>query len=163
MTTCIACPRQQARASLSNTATTVIAVITAMTFAACGAAPTPLYHQYQESFGLTPFMLTVVFAAYVLSLLAALLTVGSLSDYIGRRPAILAALSLNIVAMFMFISADSAGALIAARAVQGFATGLATATLGATIMDTDRSRGPMLNSVTAFAGLTAGSLGAARW
>jgi MFS family permease len=160
MTACIACPRQQQRASLSYRTTTVAAVITAMTFAACGAAPTPLYHQYQEAFGLTPFMLTVIFGAYVLSLLGALLTVGSLSDYIGRRPAILAALSLNVVAMVMFIAADSAAALIAARAVQGFATGLATATLGAAIMDTDRSRGPVLNSITAFVGLTAGSLGA---
>jgi MFS family permease len=77
----------------------------------------------------------------VLGLLSALLTVGSLSDYIGRRPAILAALSLNIIAMMMFMSADSAAALIAARAVQGFAADLATATLGAAIMDTDRSRG----------------------
>jgi hypothetical protein len=54
---------------LSNSATTIIAVITAMTFSACGAAPTPLYQQYQEAMGLTPFMLTVIFAAYVLSLL----------------------------------------------------------------------------------------------
>ena len=159
MTACIACPHQQQRASLSYRATTFTAVITAMTFAASGAAPTPLYHQYQETFGLTPFMLTVIFGAYVLSLLGALLTVGSLSDYIGRRPAILAALSLNVIAMVMFISADSAAALIAARAVQGFATGLATATLGAAIMDTDRSRGPMLNSITAFIGLDRGQPG----
>jgi MFS family permease len=159
MSACTACPRQQERASLSYRTTTIMAVITAMTFAASGAAPTPLYHQYQELFGLTPFMLTVIFGAYVLSLLGALLTVGSLSDYIGRRPAILAALSLNVVAMVMFIAADSAAALIAARAVQGFATGLATATLGATIMDTDHSRGPVLNSITAFVGLAAGSLG----
>ena len=159
MTTCITCPRQPQRESLSYRATTLIAVITAMTFAASGAAPTTLYQHYQETFGLTPFMLTVIFGAYVLSLLGALLTVGSLSDYIGRRPAILAALSLNVVAMVMFISADSAAALIAARAVQGFATGLATATLGAAIMDTDRSRGPVLNSITAFIGLAVGSLG----
>jgi hypothetical protein len=139
----------------------VAAAIAAMTFSASGAAPTPLYSHYQESFGLTPFMVTIIFAAYVLSLLAALLTVGSLSDYIGRRPAILAALVLNIAAMVMFMAADSAFALIAARGVQGFATGLATATLGAAILDTDRSRGPVLNSITAFCGLTAGSLGAA--
>jgi len=65
--------------------TTVVAVITAMTFSASGAAPTPLYHQYQESFGLTPFAITVIFAAYVLSLLAALLTVGSLSGPKRRK------------------------------------------------------------------------------
>ena len=108
MTICVACPRQQAHASLSHTATTVMAAFTVMTFAACGAAPTPLYQQYQEIFGLAPFMLTIIFAAYVVSLLAALLTVGSLSDYVGRRPAIMAALALNIVAMLMFVAADSA-------------------------------------------------------
>ncbi len=161
MSTCIPCVGQRPRTSLSSSATTVAAAIAAMTFSASGAAPTPLYSHYQESFGLTPFMVTIIFAAYVLSLLAALLTVGSLSDYIGRRPAILAALVLNIAAMVMFMAADSAFALIAARGVQGFATGLATATLGAAILDTDRSRGPVLNSITAFCGLTAGSLGAA--
>jgi MFS family permease len=122
MSACIACHAPQSRASLSYNATTLIAVVTAMTFAAGGAAPTTLYQRYQETFGLTPFIVTIIFGAYVLALLGALLTVGSLSDYIGRRPAILAALSLNIAAMVMFISADSAAVLIAARAVQGFAT-----------------------------------------
>jgi MFS family permease len=159
MTACIACRAPQSQASLSHEATTLIAVITAMTFAASGAAPTTLYQRYQETFGLTAFVLTVIFGAYVVSLLGALLTVGSLSDYVGRRPAILAALALNVVAMVMFITADSAAVLIAARAVQGFATGLATATLGALILDTDRGRGPVLNSITAFIGLAAGSLG----
>jgi MFS family permease len=56
-------------------------------------------------------MLTIIFAAYVVSLLAALLTVGSLSDYIGRRPAIMAALALSIVAMVIFVTAHSAWAL----------------------------------------------------
>src|SRR6267154_3284404 len=156
---CLAAP--QPRASLSYKTTTVIAVITAMTFAASGAAPTTLYQRYQEVLGLTPFILTIIFGAYVLSLLAALLTVGSLSDYIGRRPAVLAALILNVVSMAIFMVAGSAAALIAARALQGFATGLATATLGAAILDNDRSRGPILNSITAFGGLTVGSLGAA--
>ncbi|MGB6660784.1 MAG: MFS transporter [Xanthobacteraceae bacterium] len=161
MTLCVTCNEVQPRSTLSSAITTMVAVITAMTFSASGAAPTSLYHQYQESFGLTPFAITIVFAAYVLSLLAALLTVGSLSDYIGRRPAILAALILNAVSMTMFTVADSAAVLIAARALQGFATGLATASLGAAILDNDRSRGPILNSITAFCGLSAGSLGGA--
>jgi hypothetical protein len=164
MSACITCrAAPQPRASLSYKATTVFAVTTAMTFAASGAAPTTLYQRYQEVFGLTPFVLTIIFGAYVLSLLGALLTVGSFSDYIGRRPAILGALALNVAAMVMFIAADSAATLIVARALQGFATGLATATLGAVILDTDRSRGPVLNTITAFIGLTAGSLGAVRW
>jgi Major Facilitator Superfamily len=161
MSLCVSCAQPQPRSVLSNSTTTVMAVIAAMTFSASGAAPTALYHQYQESFGLTPFAITIIFAAYVLSLLAALLTVGSLSDFIGRRPAILAALALNIVSMVMFMTANSEAALIAARALQGFATGLATASLGAAIFDNDRSRGPILNSITAFLGLAVGSLGGA--
>jgi MFS family permease len=145
---------------LSCNLTTAFAVLAAMTFSASGAAPTPLYQEYQSHFGLTPFMVTVIFATYVLCLLLALLTVGSLSDFLGRRPAILGALAMNIVAMLLFMTAGSAAALIVARAVQGFATGLAVTALGATILDTDRDRAPMLNSVTAFAGLSAGTLGA---
>jgi len=145
---------------LSCNVTTVFAVLAAMTFSASGAAPTPLYQEYQSHFGLTPFMITVIFATYVLCLLLALLTVGSLSDFLGRRPAILSALGMNVFAMLLFMTAGSAFALIVARAVQGFATGLAVTTLGATILDTDRDRAPMLNSVTAFAGLSAGTLGA---
>jgi MFS family permease len=77
--------------TLSGYVTTATAVVAAITFSASGAAPTPLYHEYQEHFGLTEFMITIIFAAYVLFLLLALLRVGSLSDYIGRRPVILAA------------------------------------------------------------------------
>jgi hypothetical protein len=161
MSLCVTCNETPRRAVLSNATTTVAAVIAAMTFAASGSAPTPLYHQYQESFGLSPLTITVIFAAYVISLLGALLTVGSLSDYIGRRPSITAALLLNIVAMVLFVTADSAGALIVARAVQGFATGFATTTLGAAILDTDPKRGLVLNSITALTGMTIGSLGAA--
>src|SRR6266849_8541060 len=146
--------------TLSCYVTTVTAVAAAITFSASGAAPTPLYHEYQEHFGLTAFMITIIFAAYVLCLLLALLTVGSLSDYIGRRPAILAALTLNVLAMILFMTAGSATALIIARALQGFATGLAITTLAAIILDTDKERAPLLNSFTAFAGLSAGTLGA---
>src|SRR5258707_6442845 len=126
------CPPRSS-GSLSCNATTITAVISAMTFSASGAAPTPLYQEYQSHFGLTPFMVTVIFAAYVLCLLLALLTVGSLSDYIGRRPAILSALAMNVVARLIFMTAGSAGALVVARSVQGFATGFATTTLGATL------------------------------
>src|SRR5260370_14651721 len=158
----MACCPPRSSGSLWCSATTITAVISAMTFSASGAAPTPLYPAYQSPFGLSPFMVTVIFAAYVLCLLLALLTVGSLSDYIGRRPAILAALAMNIVAMLIFMTAGSAVALIVARAVQGFATGFAITTLGATILDTDRERAPVLNSVTALAGLAAGTLAAGR-
>jgi MFS family permease len=143
----------------SPRAMTIFAFVASSAISASGSAPTPLYRFYEQSMGLTPFMLTLIFAVYPVCLLAALLTVGSLSDYIGRRPVIFAALGLNMLAMALFIHGVSPAWLIAARIVQGFATGAATTTLGAAILDTDRARGALLNSVTAFIGLTIGSLG----
>jgi MFS family permease len=143
---------------LSPRLATAYGMVAAALFSASSSAATPVYHLYQELFGLSPVMLTVIFSVYAFSLLAALLTIGSLSDYIGRRPVILAALLLNLAAMAAFIMAESAGMLILARTVQGFATGAATTTLGAAILDINRTKGPLINSATPFVGLTAGSL-----
>ena len=147
--------------ALSPGAMTLFSFAGAMLIAASSSAVTPLYRLYQASMHLTPFWITVVFAIYVASLLAALLTVGGLSDYVGRKPVILAALLLNAVAMVLFAEARDVGQLILARAVQGLCVGVGTTALGAAILDTNRARGPLLNSVTAFLGMTAGSLGAA--
>jgi hypothetical protein len=133
----------------------------AMLIGASSSAVTPLYRLYQQSMHLTPFWITVVFASYVVSLLAALLTVGGLSDYVGRRPVILASLLMNAGAMLIFAEAGSLWQLIAARMVQGLSVGIGTTAFGAAILDTSRTRGPLLNSVTAFLGLTAGALGTA--
>jgi MFS family permease len=158
-TTAIA-PMQAETSKATTGVMTVFAAAAAVVFSASAAAPTPLYRHYQDVFGLSPAMLTVIFSAYVFSLLAALLTVGTLSDYVRRRPVIFGALMLNMLAETMFVEANSAAWLIAARAVQGFATGTAITALGATILDTNRARGPLLNSITAFLGLAAGALGA---
>ncbi len=152
---------QRSIPSLSPSAMTVFSFASAMLIAASSSAVTPLYHLYQASMHLTPFWITIVFASYVASLLAALLTVGGLSDYVGRRPVILAALLLNAAAMVLFSEARDVGQLILARMVQGLCVGVGTTALGAAILDTNRARGPLLNSVTAFLGMTVGSLGAA--
>jgi Major Facilitator Superfamily len=147
--------------TLAPGAMTLFSVAGAILIAASSSAATPLYRLYQQSMHLTPFWITIVFAVYVASLLVALLTVGGLSDYVGRRPVILAALVLNAAAMLLFAEAGDVGQLILARAVQGLAVGTGTTALGAAILDTNRARGPLLNSVTAFLGLTTGALGAA--
>jgi hypothetical protein len=63
MAACATCNALPSRTSLSNASSTFFAALAAMTFSASGAAPTPLFQQYQESFGLTPAMLTIIFAA----------------------------------------------------------------------------------------------------
>ena len=171
MQACPASPPAEARAAvlpaisqtrlLAPRAMTLFSFGGAILVAASSSAATPLYRLYQESMHLTPFWITVVFASYVASLLAALLTVGGLSDYVGRRPVILAALLLNAAAMILFSEARDVGQLILARIVQGLCVGIGTTAMGAAILDTNRARGPLLNSITAFLGMTAGSLGAA--
>lgn len=128
-------------------------------FLAASSTPTPLYHLYQQAWQFSAVTLTLIFAVYAVSLLAALLTVGSLSDYLGRRPLIFTVLVLESVAMLLFLQADSVSGLIAARILQGFATGMATSVLGAALLDIDREQGPLVNSLTPLLGMASGALG----
>lgn len=150
-------PAQRTR--LGAGAAVVLLATTLTTFMAAASAPTPLYAVYQGHWGFSSSVLTAVYAVYAVSLLVALLTVGSLSDHIGRRPVILGAVALETVAMVIFAFADGVPALVVARVVQGFATGAATGALGAGLLDADRTRGPLINSATPALGLAAGSLG----
>lgn len=130
-----------------------------MAFLAAAAAPTPLYALYRESWHFSPALLTLAFSIYAGGLMLALLVFGSLSDYLGRRPLIRAALILELLAMALFLYANSVELLIAARLLQGFATGIATAVLGAAMLDIDRERGPLINSVAPMLGMAMGALG----
>ena len=139
-------------------AMTVFAAISLAAILAGSSAPTPLYRLYQEAWAISPLVLTIIFSVYAICLLFSLLTVGALSDYIGRRPVISVALLLSAAGMVLFIEAESASWLIAARAVQGLATGALTSTLSATVLDTNRAKGPMINSITPFLGMALGAL-----
>ena len=145
--------------SVSNRSTLWFLAITLLSFLAASTAPTPLYHLYQEQLHFSAATLTVIFGIYAISLLVALLTVGSLSDYLGRKPVIFSAVLLNLLAMLLFINADSVAWLIGARVLQGFATGMATAVLSAALLDTDRQQGPLINSVAPLLGMAVGAVG----
>jgi MFS family permease len=145
--------------SISNRSSLWFLAITLLSFLAASTAPTPLYHLYQEHLQFSAATLTLIFGVYAISLLAALLTVGSLSDYLGRKPVIFTAVALNMLAMLLFINADSVAWLISARVLQGFATGMATAALGAALLDTDRQQGPLVNSVAPLLGMAVGAMG----
>jgi MFS transporter, DHA1 family, multidrug resistance protein len=69
----------------------------------------------------------LMLSLYLLSLAAAQLVVGPLSDRFGRRPVVLAGLTLYVAASFAAIATVSIDALILARIVQalGAATGIA--------------------------------------
>jgi MFS family permease len=134
-----------------------------VTFTAASSAPSPLYVVYQELWGFSASTLTAVFAVYVVGLIAALLVLGALSDHIGRRPVLGAAIALEIVALVLFLAAGDVPVLLVARFLQGIATGAALTTLGAALVDLNPPHAPgragLLNSVVPPAGLAIGSLG----
>jgi MFS family permease len=130
---------------------------------AASGVPSPLYRVYQERFGFSAGVLTTVFGIYAIALLAALLVVGRLSDHVGRRPVIAVGLLLQVLASVLFLAADGVGWLLAARVVQGLSVGALTGTLGAMLLDLQRSDRPlaaMLNAASPTIGLALGAVGA---
>ena len=125
------------------------------------AAASPLYGVYQAQFHFSAATLTAVFAVYVLVLLVTLLIFGSLSDYLGRIPVIIAALVFSVAACVAFLVARDTGALYGARALQGVATGLASGPIGAALIDLQpqgTQRAPLVTSAFSTLGLALGSL-----
>jgi MFS family permease len=154
--------RPSTRRTLPRTAAFwLVATMTAALLAA-SSAPSPLYPVLQAEFGFSASTLTGIFAVYVLALLLSLLTVGRLSDFVGRRPVLAIALVVEAAAMAVFLGADGVGALLLARIIQGLATGAAVGVLGAYLLDLqpgDGSRlGSLVNSVAPTAGLGLGAI-----
>lgn len=148
--------------TLARPAAFWLVAATVTTLLAASSAPSPLYSVYQAEFGFSSATLTAIFAVYVLALLLSLLTVGRLSDFVGRRPVLAVALVVQAAAMAVFLAADGVTALFVARVVQGLATGAAIGVLGAYLLDLQPpggSRlGSLINSVAATGGLGVGAV-----
>lgn len=70
----------------------------------------------------------MAFSGYVLGVLPVLLALGGLADRVGRRPLVLAALLLSMLATLLMLLAPSLQTLGLARLCLGLGTGLASAT-----------------------------------
>jgi MFS family permease len=140
-----------------NAAFYLLASITA-SFLASSAAPTPLYASYQAQWGFSPITVTVIFGIYAISVLAALLLAGRLSDHLGRRPVLIAATAAQAVTMVIFATASGVGDLVLARILQGLATGAAMGALGAGMIDLNKERGATANAVAPTFGTATGGM-----
>jgi predicted MFS family arabinose efflux permease len=125
---------------------------------ASSAAPTPLYAIYQARWHFTPITTTVVFGVYALAVLAALLTVGKLSDHVGRRPVLLTAIAVHAASLVILATATGVPALLSARVVQGLSTGAALGAIGAAMLDMDRELGTFANAVAPGMGSASGAI-----
>jgi predicted MFS family arabinose efflux permease len=124
-------------------------------------APTPLLIVWQAEWGFPDSLVALAFAIYAFTFLAALLIGGSLSDYLGRKPVIVASLLVALGSIAMFMLAPSIEWVIAARAVQGLAVGVVTAAYTAALVElaTPGTRtGPVVAAAAPVGGLGLGAL-----
>src|SRR3954471_14409995 len=80
---------------------------------------TPLYLVYQQQFGFSQITLTLIYAAYAIGNIAALLFFGRVSDRVGRRLIALSAIVTLIVAALVFLFANGVAALYIGRILSG--------------------------------------------
>ncbi|MFD4739267.1 MFS transporter [Streptomyces virginiae] len=107
-------------------------------FAVCMAGttlPTPLYGLYQEKFGFSELMVTVVYAVYAFGVIGVLLLAGNASDTVGRRPVLLAGLAFSAASAVCFLCATGMGWLYAGRLLSGLSAGLFTGAATAYVME----------------------------
>lgn len=124
--------------------------------------PSPLYGVYAEEWGFSSGLVSLIFAVYCLVLVLSLLVFGSLSDEVGRRPVVLAGLSVIALGSLLFALAQNVAWLLAARAVQGIAVGMlsgaATAAMAELHPHLDRRAAALAATVALTGGSAVGPL-----
>lgn len=147
----------------SGSRTRGLALLSALiaTVQAASAIPTALYDRYAQQWHLTPTDITVAFGGYALVLLASLLVFGRLSDYIGRKPVMLATIAVQIIANAVLLGANGFGLLMTGRILQGLASGAGFGAMSAAMLEVDRKRGGVANAAAPLTGSALGALLAA--
>lgn len=121
--------------------------------------PTPLYVLYQQELRFSTLMITVIYAAYAVGVLAALLLFGRVSDEIGRRRALLPGLVASMLSAVVFlVTQDHLELLFTGRVLSGISAGIFTGTATAALVDLAGKRGTEHASLVATA-VNMGGLG----
>lgn len=97
--------------------------------------PTALYPLYETAFGFGSFTVTLIFAVYAVGVFAGLVVFGRVSDQVGRRPVLLAALVLSAASAVVFLAAHGLPMLLLGRLLSGFSAALMTGTGTAALID----------------------------
>jgi MFS family permease len=104
---------------------------------AFSGVPAPLYVLYEARDHFGPLMVTVIFAAYAVGVIASLFLAGHLSDWLGRRRMALLAVIVTLGAGVAFLFWPTVPGLLAARVVAGVGVGMLTATATAYLSELD--------------------------
>ena len=124
--------------------------------------PTPMYPLYQAKLDFSVVTLTVIFAAYAIGVLVALLAFGRWSDTLGRRPLLAAGLAAAIVSDLLFLAADGVWQLLVGRLFSGLSAGIFTGTATAAVLEMAperwQERAPYVATAANLGGLGLGPL-----
>ncbi|GAB3675227.1 MFS transporter [Salinisphaera aquimarina] len=97
--------------------------------------PTPLYPIYQQNLGFSQLIITVIFAAYAVGVIGALVVAGSWSDQIGRRPMLAAGLVFSAASAVVFLWGGGLGPLLLGRVLSGISAGIFTGTATVAVVE----------------------------
>ncbi|MES1928456.1 major facilitator superfamily transporter [Salinisphaera dokdonensis CL-ES53] len=97
--------------------------------------PTPLYPIYQEQLGFSQLVITVIFAAYAVGVIGALIVTGSWSDQIGRRPMLAAGLLFSAASACAFLWGGGLAPLLIGRVLSGISAGIFTGTATVAVVE----------------------------
>ena len=97
--------------------------------------PTPLHVLYQEKFGFSTLMITVIFAVYAAGVMVALVLFGRASDQLGRRRVLLAGLACSAISAVAFLAAKGLALLLVGRVLSGLSVGIFVGTATAALVD----------------------------
>ena len=136
----------------------IVAYVFAVTMAFT-TVPAPLYVLYQARDHFGAAMVTVIFAAYAAGVVTSLLLAGHVSDWLGRRRIVAAAVGINMAAGLVFLAWPTITGLLAGRLVSGISAGLITATATAFLAELHSSSRPGAPSARAELVSTAANLG----
>jgi len=97
--------------------------------------PAPLYAIYQRQWHFSSGIVTLIFAAYAVAVLAVLLVAGRTSDQVGRKPVMATALGFSALSTVVFILASGLGWLYLGRILSGLSAGLMTGAAAAALTE----------------------------
>lgn len=116
---------------------------------AYSTVPTPLYPLYQEIDGFPVSVVTVVFAAYAVGVVASLFLLGHVSDWMGRRRMLVIAILVSAFSAVLFMIFTDVAGLLVARVINGVSIGVLTATATAHLGELRANARPDENAIVA--------------
>jgi len=99
------------------------------------AAPALTYPLYAQEWHLTTFMTTAIFAVYPVFVVFMLVVFGNVSDYIGRREAMLLGLAASLAGTLIFALAPDVDCIFIGRAFMGVGVGLSAGPSAAAMVE----------------------------